>query len=266
MKGATSCTICAMPEREAIDLQLKMGESVRHVATRYRLARATLGDHKTRCLRDGKAASAIVAPIPPEVLRAIEQATQGKGEPQTSADLARELGMLKGMLTASMIAALADGQLRLPVVREIRATLELLSKITLVKEERDPPSLPPTQEETARDMSDEARQSRSRTLVVQHLGALPADELAALLADVQAQRAAWDAHCAESAEALRLANEQGRLAHGAGEESAPVGGRNSRRQEAPHEETAAEREARISAQIGRDFDGEGIFGSEGNAL
>ena len=72
-----------------------------------------------------------------------------------------------------------------------------------------------------------------RALMVKHIASLPADALAALLADAEAARNEWEAGIAKHAASTTAAMEKGRLTHQSVEESAPVGGH---RQEAPPEQ------------------------------
>jgi hypothetical protein len=122
------CTVCDSPQISAIDEALKAGESIRLVGARFGIAKSNVARHRSAC-------------IPRAEIRktAIEKARELRVSValQSSADLARELAGIKTVISAYLDAAMASGKsLPLPLVRELRATQELLIKTMFVLESR----------------------------------------------------------------------------------------------------------------------------------
>ncbi len=116
-----TCTVCAHPDREAIDQALVDGEAVRTVASRYvPLSKTALQRHKDEHL--------------PKAL-AQAQAAQEIAHADSLLDQVQDLhGRTLAILTAAEKSR--DGRLALSAVREARSNLELLAKLMGELDER----------------------------------------------------------------------------------------------------------------------------------
>src|SRR5689334_8345925 len=109
-----ACTICAHPERNAMDTAIIRGEPNRRIATRCVVSEAAIRRHHT--------AGHITAAI----ARAAEASEATRGE-----DLLNQVRSLADHALGILQAAEADGDRRhaLGAIREARACLELLGRV-----------------------------------------------------------------------------------------------------------------------------------------
>jgi len=110
---ARACTVCAHPERAAIDRALVGGEPNRRVAARHAVSEQAIRRHRSDHLPAALADAA-----------ATEKADAGT-------DLLREVKALRGKAYSLLLKAEAAGDYRtaLAGVREARACLELLGEV-----------------------------------------------------------------------------------------------------------------------------------------
>jgi hypothetical protein len=109
-----TCTVCAHPERVAIDKALVNGEPTRAIAGRYGLARTSLQRHQEDH-------------IPQKLSRATEARAVAQAD-----DLLAHVRALQGKATSLLLAAEKEGDIRtaLAGIREARGCVELLAKLT----------------------------------------------------------------------------------------------------------------------------------------
>ncbi len=113
------CTVCAHPEREAIDAALVSGEPMRGIARRFAVSEDALNRHR----RDHIAATLAKAEA---------------AETVAADDLLGQVQMLQAKTLAILHQAEAAGGLTvaLAAVREARGNIELLAKLTHQLSER----------------------------------------------------------------------------------------------------------------------------------
>ena len=127
------CTVCDSPRRSEVDEALKT-KTIREVAAQFGLSRSSVHRHKQSCIP--------VSAIRREVLA--EQATalaprepRDALQPTTTTDASRVLTALKDRFIAELEVAERSGKpLSLPIVRELRSTLELIVKTSIAQEAR----------------------------------------------------------------------------------------------------------------------------------
>lgn len=120
------CTVCESDKVDGVNQALADGVSVRLVAERFGFTRTTIGHHRAHCL-------------PRLALRRAALERIGRRENlQSSTELTHELQSLKDVIGAYLEAAVREGKsLPLAILRELRATQELLLKSVLVMEGRE---------------------------------------------------------------------------------------------------------------------------------
>ena len=107
------CTVCAHPEREAIDAALVAGDSYRRIAAQFALSATSLRRHKKNHL--------------PEALARAQDAH----EVAQADDLLAQVRELQERALAILTKAERSGELRvaLTAIREARGCIELLGKL-----------------------------------------------------------------------------------------------------------------------------------------
>jgi hypothetical protein len=123
------CTICSSEKLEAVNAALAEHVTVRAVAAQFGFSRSTTGRHKAHCLVRKAIQTAVIEKA---------QERQEESVLQSSVDLARELTTLKDVIGSYLTAAVKMGKHPpLTIVRELRATQELLIKTVLTLETRE---------------------------------------------------------------------------------------------------------------------------------
>ena len=109
-----TCTVCAHPDKEAINKELVNGTPYRHIAARFDTSTGALQRHKQDHL-----------PVALAMAKEAEEVAQAD-------DLLGQLVGLQGKALSILDTAEQAGDLRvaLAALREVRATMELVGKVT----------------------------------------------------------------------------------------------------------------------------------------
>lgn len=108
-----TCSVCAHPDRAAIDGALVNGETFRHIASRYGVSTTALQRHKT------------------DHIPAALSTAKAAGQVANADDLLTQLGLLRSKALGLLMKAEAAGDYRtaLAGIREARGCIEVMARM-----------------------------------------------------------------------------------------------------------------------------------------
>lgn len=120
MMTESKCSVCRHPERDTLERELIAGLTLRDAADKYALGKDALGRHKRNHLS--------------KALKAVQERREMAGA-QKAVDRAEEL-YVKASAILEGAEQEGQGALALSAIKELRATVELLAKLTGELDER----------------------------------------------------------------------------------------------------------------------------------